>query len=489
MKLRLRFPLRFPLRFFVRLPMSLILLGGALAGCAGLPPTRGGDLPPPAAAVVTASAWQAPPPQAGAITDLAAWWSRFDDPMLLPLIESAQQASPSLASAAARIAQARAARAAAGAALGPQVNAAVVATHGRADPAAQVATSASAGVQAAWEIDLFGGGAATRNAAQARLAGAQAQWADTQIAVAAETAAAYTALRACEAQLAQSQIDAASRAETSRISELSARAGLLAPASAALTRASAAQGRSLVTSQRASCDTLVKGLVALTAIGESALRSRLAPRTAQLPQSAPIVPALLPAALLAQRPDIFGAAQAVVAAAADQRATDVQRLPRLSLAGSIGLLGVSTSRGSSEGSTWSLGPLQVTFPIFDGGTRAANSSAARAAYDEAVALYQARVRQAVREVEETLVVLQDTAARSDDATVAAVGFEASFRAAEERFKGGLGSSFELEDARRSAVAAAAALIELQRQRATAWITLYRVLGGGWNDKTLPSDKS
>lgn len=474
--------------FRPRLVSSLILLGGALAGCAGLPASRSGDVPPPAAAAATASAWQAPP-QAGPATDLAAWWSRFDDPLLLPLIEAAQQVNPGVVSAAARIAQARAARVAAGAALGPMVNAAGVATQGRADPAAPVATSLSAGVQAAWEIDLFGGVASARNAAQARLAGAQAQWADTRIAVAAETALAYTALRACEAQLAQSRIDAASRAETSRISELSARAGLLAPASAALTRASAAQGRSLVTSQRAACDTLIKGLVALTAIDELGLRSRLAARTAQLPQSTPIVPASLPAALLEQRPDLVSAAQAVAAAAADRRSVDVQQLPRLSLAGSIGLLGMSTSRGSSQGSTWSLGPLQVTFPIFDGGTRAANSGAALAAYDEAVALYQARVRQAVREVEETLVALQDTAARSDDAKVAAEGFEASFRAAEARFKGGLGSSFELEDARRTAVAAAAALIELQRERASAWITLYRVLGGGWSDKSMPSDKT
>ena len=64
--------------------------------------------------------------------------------------------------------------------------------------------------------------------------------------------------------------------------------------------------------------------------------------------------------------------------------------------------------------------------------------------------------------------------------VAAEGFERSYRAAESRFRGGLASLFELEDARRTAVAAQSALIDLQRERVAAWISLYRALGGGWS---------
>ena len=85
----------------------------------------------------------------------------------------------------------------------------------------------------------------------------------------------------------------------------------------------------------------------------------------------------------------------------------------------------------------------------------------------------------MREVEDALVALHSTAARGDDARTAADGFERSYRAVESRYRGGLASLFELEDARRSAVAAQAALIELQRERVAAWISLYRALGGGW----------
>lgn len=96
-----------------------------------------------------------------------------------------------------------------------------------------------------------------------------------------------------------------------------------------------------------------------------------------------------------------------------------------------------------------------------------------------MALYRSRLRTAVREVETALVQLDSSAARSEDARIAVEGYEASFRAAEARYRGGLASLFELEDARRSAAQARSQWVELQRERVAAWISLYRALGGGW----------
>ncbi|WP_428582343.1 TolC family protein, partial [Piscinibacter sp.] len=201
----------------------------ALAGCASL------DAAAPATPAAPAAAqWQAPLPAADPGAELRQWWQQFDDPLLPRLIAAAQAASPTLADARARIEQARAARVAGGAALGPTLDANAQAARGRFDLATPVGTSAGASLQAAWEIDLFGGVRAGRDAAQARLEGAQASWHDARISVAAETASAYLALRACEAQLAQTELDAASRAETARLTELSAKAGFQAPASADL---------------------------------------------------------------------------------------------------------------------------------------------------------------------------------------------------------------------------------------------------------------
>jgi outer membrane protein TolC len=195
-------------------------------------------------------------------------------------------------------------------------------------------------------------------------------------------------------------------------------------------------------------------------------------------QDAPRVPERA-GEVLAQRPDLYIAEHDLAAASADVSQARAQRLPRVSLSGSLSAARFESGGLSGNGSLWSIGPLAVSLPLFDGGTRAANVDAARARYDEAASTYRAKLRGAVREVEEALVQLQSTASRSEDARIAAEGFDASYRAADARFRGGLASLFDLEDARRSATQAHSQLIELQRERVGAWIALYRALGGGW----------
>ena len=130
--------------------------------------------------------------------------------------------------------------------------------------------------------------------------------------------------------------------------------------------------------------------------------------------------------------------------------------------------------------TWSIGPLALTVPIFDAGQRAAQVDAASARYEEAVAAYRGAVRQAVSEVEQALVRLDSTAARSTDARRAADGYRRSFDGTEARWRAGLASLVELEDARRTALASDTALVALEQERMAAWIALYRAAGGGWD---------
>ncbi len=480
--------MRTPFYSAARAPALACLVAALwLSGCAHAPQPGQvvSDTPMPAA-------WQAPLPHNGRLADLSQWWQRFNDPLLVHLVDEGQRLSPTLAAAQSRIAQARAAYTAAGGAMLPQLNGTASLVRGRQDLTLPLGTQASAGLQAAWEIDLFGAARAGRNAAQARFEGAQAGWHEARVSVAAEVAGGYLGLRACEAQLAQTETDARSRAETSRLTELSAKAGFQAPAFAALARASAAQGQMQLTSLRAQCDLAVKALVALTGIDEPGLRRQLASGTAQLPEPAALAPQGLPADLLSQRPDLHAAGRELVAASADVSQAQAARLPRITLAGSVGRTRIETGAGTFSGNTWLLGPLAVTLPIFDAGIRRANVDAARARYDEAAATYRARLRGAVREVEEALVQLQSTAARGDDARIAAEGFDASLRASDSRFRGGLGSLFELEDARRSSAQAQSTLIDLQRERAAAWIALYRALGGGWSatdDPTAPQARA
>lgn len=442
------------------------------------------------AASATAAAADATAPSTAASTQAAAhlhrWWQQFDDPVLLALIDAGQAANPTIATAAARIEQARAARTAAAAALIPFVNAGASASTGRADLANPRFSVASASLQAGWEIDLFGAGRAAADAAQARLEASQAGWHDARISVAAEIADTYVTLRGCEALAVQTEADVRSRAETARITALAVDAGMMAPASAALARASAAQGRSLLAAQQAQCTQLLKALVALSAIDEPTLRAQLAPGQARLPLPATIDVQRVPGQALAQRPDLVAAERQVLAAADDTARAQAQRYPRIGISGSIGPGYLRALDNSSTGNQWLLGPLQITLPLFDGGALAAGVVAARARYDEALSAYRAAVRAAVREVEAALVTLAATAQREADLRVAVDGFEASLLATDARFRGGLGSLFELEEARRSLLLARSSLVELQRERVSAWIALYRALGGGWSPADAPA---
>jgi outer membrane protein, multidrug efflux system len=448
---------------------GLLLL---LAACAvPRPPGSVAGDPPPR--------WYASLPHGGTLADLRHWWQQFQDPLLAEMVEAAQVASPDVATAGARIAEARSARVSAQAAMLPSVDGNVSATRGNAQSGVPLSTIAQAGLQTAWEIDLFGGLGARSDAALARLAGAEAGWHEARVAIAAETATTYVDLRTCERQLAIALNDEASRAETARLTALSAEAGFTAPAVSAQARASAAEGAARSKQQRGQCELTVKALVALTGMAEPALRQKLAePWTEPAGFTLAALPAV-PAELLAQRPDVYRFEREVEAASADVGAARADRYPRLTLSGQIAAGVVHAGGRTLDAQTWAIGPLALSLPVFDAGRRAAAEDAATARYEEATKLYAARVRQAVREVEEALVNLQTARERSDDVRTAVEGYRASFVGTESRYRSGLGSLIDLEDQRRVLLVAENAQVLLQRDRLAAWIALYRAVGGGW----------
>ncbi|MCW8175290.1 efflux transporter outer membrane subunit [Verminephrobacter aporrectodeae] len=436
--------------------------------------------PPATVAASVPAAWNAPLPHQGSLQDLSRWWTQLGDPLLVELMAAAQDLSPDLAQARARIAQARAVQVASRADLGPSLDAQAKAGRGFNEQLGHVASTAQAGLATNWELDLFGANAAAETAAGQRLAGAQALWHEARVSVAAEVAQQTSSLRSCLEQFDLAERDAHSRAETERLSALSERAGFTAPATAALARASAAQAQARAAQQRMQCDVGFKVLVALTGWQEPALRARLAAAPGGPAPDALFALAALPAQVLAQRPDVYHAEREVAATSAELGQAQAQRYPRLALSGSISAAWLRNAGATTDLGTWSIGPLTLSLPLFDGGRRAAQTDAARARYDEAAALYRARVRQAVSEVEQALVRLASTAERNASARTAAEGYRASFAATESGWRAGLTSLLELEDARRNAFAAEDALIALRNERQLAWIALYRAAGGGWD---------
>ncbi len=469
----------------MRLPdlLSIGCVALGLAGCALTPAQRSAvpTLEPPAQ-------WQAPLPHQGDVTDLARWWQSLGDPLLTDLLDAAQQASPSLASARSRVIQSRAVLSQARAALGPTLDGSANLARGNTQAGTPAITTLQAGVQASWEFDLFDANRLASDAAQARLASAQAAWHDARVLVAAELASQYFSQRACEQQRRIALADARSRQETARLGDLSLKAGFSASGTAALARAAASEANARATRLGGACAQGVKALVALTGLPEAELTQRLAQAPLELAPQARINVAALPAQTLAQRPDVFGAQRDVAAASADIGSTQAQRYPRLSLSGSIGALHYQMAGSSGDTATWSIGPLALSVPLFDGGRQDARASAAQARYEESVALYRARVRQAVREVEQALVALQSSAERAADADAAEAGYRDWLSATEARYQAGLASLVELEDARRTRLAAADALVALRLERIQAWIDLYRAAGGGWTTSAAGADQ-
>ncbi|MBC7444050.1 MAG: efflux transporter outer membrane subunit [Polaromonas sp.] len=463
--------------------MAVLLLAGCAAGA------------PPAPSAVSAPVplqWQAALPHQGSVTELGQWWRQQGDPLLAEVVAAAQAVSPTVAASRSRIEQARAARTAAGAALLPALDASASLSRGRAQQATAggnvpVVTVAQAGLQAAWEIDLAGGSRASLEAAAQRLLGADALWHSARVSVAAEAASLYTGLRSCRELAGVTQRDADSRQETARLSALSTQAGFTAPSADALAWASAAEARGRSLRQSAQCELDLKALVALSGIAEPDLRQKLAPVQVQPAQEAMFSIAPIPAEVLAQRPDVFSAGREVAAASADIGSAEAARYPRLGLGGSIGAASLRAGGATVSLDTWTIGPLALSLPLFDGGRRSANVEAARARYEEAAALYRTSVRQAVREVEEALVNLQSSTARQGDADAAVAGYRAAFAGTEALYQGGLASLPQLEDARRSLLAAQTGRVALQQERKAAGVALYRALGGGWSPALAPLD--
>ena len=451
--------------------VSVSVCAVALAACSL-------TMPPP---LVTAPApvdWNAPLPHGGSLTDLREWWKAQNDPILVALIDGAQALSPTVAVALNRVETARANEATAQAALLPSVTAGLSAGRSVSLPATPAATSTAVTLQTSWEIDVFGAARVARAAAAGQTQGSQAQWHDARVSVAAEVANIYYALAHCWKVHALAEQDLASRQRSRDISARSLQAGMLAPAAYAQVQAEVAQSQLRLIQQTSQCDLQTKALVALSGEDEALVRSVM--RALVLPDDLTgFSVTRIPAQALVQRPDVFAAEHDVALASAQIGRAKARRWPGLSLGGSIGALRYGSAGVDTDITTWSFGPLALTLPVFDAGQRAALVDAATADYVAAVTSYRAKVRQAVREVEEALVVLDSTVQREADTRAVLDARLQNLGAAQNRERTGLASTLEVEEARRAVLAAQADVLALQLERKRAWVALYRAAGGGW----------
>ena len=338
----------------------------------------------------------------------------------------------------------------------------------------------NAGLDALWELDLFGFNQSLTDAARAREAQASALLGDVATTVSAEVATIYLSLRTSQMLEAIYAQDSAATAQTASLTNLKIKAGFEAQANAGLAEGDAAESANRLIAQREQTALFVKALVTLTNQNEAGLRAilKLDATPSALPAPTQFKVETVPAQLLNQRADVAAAAANVMAASADFRASQADQYPRISLLGNIGLGRITTSGSTTNNRTWSVGP-SITLPILDAGKRQAATDAARARTDVAQANFEQVALRAVQETEEGLVRLDSATARAKTAQDAVRGYVSYLEGAQLRHKNGLASLLELAQAQRTTVAANAALLQVQRERVHAWIALYKALGGGW----------
>ncbi|WP_332879403.1 efflux transporter outer membrane subunit [Massilia sp. S19_KUP03_FR1] len=461
----------------LRWPAALTLTAAALAltGCALQQPYQAPPMP-------VAAQWYAPTPHQGSTQALVDWWSGFDDPVLAQLVALAEADSPTLARALAQIDTARATVLASGGAAWPAVTGSASVTRSNQTGAVDVNNASSSaitrkgGLDASWEIDLFGKARSSRESAQAQLQARVDDWHDARVSLGAEVADDYVQYRACRLLVSAYRRAAASQEQTVLSTRAAVRAGLSTGADGYLAEASVARAATTAAQQEAACDDLVKSLVAVTGVDETALRAMVArPGAPALPAPGGFQVSSLPADLVRQRPDLAAAERTLAANYAAIGQARADRLPSLTLSGAIS---ASAAHTGSPGTLWSFGP-SLSIPLFDAGTRRAAVDSAVAAYALQLATYRSAVRNAVRDVEQALVALNGAALQSEQAARSADQYRRYATAIETSWGAGLDSLLTLEDARRTAITAETTLIGLQRDRVRYWIALYKAVGGGW----------
>ena len=430
--------------------------------------------------------WSAPLLQAhrGEVAELNNWWASFKDPLLSELITAAQNENPNVQAAAARIDQSRANLRSASAGSLPSVDASLTAGKRSGTPSS-VRNTPAIGIDANWEIDLFGAVTRSKNIAQLQTEAAQGAWHDARVSLGAEVALIYVQLKTCEQTAAIQQLDVSSQSKTLALTEKKVSAGFSAPAEASLLRANVASAQSQLIATQSDCAALINALSYLSGISVQSISAKSNAQLGVLPKPAEFDIPSVPAQLLMQRPDLVSAERQLAAATQDIGLAVAGQYPRIVLNGTVG---TTTARLIGEGRekpTWQFG-INIDWAIFDAGRRAAAVDGAKARFAEQQALTQIKVASAVRDVQDALIRLAAANQREANANTATKDFEAFLAAAQTRWNVGIGTLLELEEARRLSMGAKLALIQLERERLSQWINLYKSVGGGWDLNTSPS---
>jgi len=454
-----------------------------LAGCSFIPTYERPAAPVPAS--FAAEAQPAVPANANLAADTE-WQAFFKDARLKRLIDLALQNNRDMRVAVLNIEQTRAKLQVARADELPTVNAGMAGTRG---PVASGAISSTytAGLSVtAYELDFFGRVRALSQAAQAQLLGTEEARKTVQMALIASVANTYLGLLADDELLKVTRETLVTRQESLRLTQLKFD-------NEAASKLELSQAQSLLEGAKVALAQLTRQRTqdenALVLLLGQTLPTDL---PAGLPLAAqglmPDLPTGVPSELLTRRPDIRQAEQQLLANNASIGAARAAFFPRITLTGSAGVASSDLDKLFTNGtSAWTFVP-QLLMPIFDAGRNKANLEAAKVNRDIAIAQYEKAIQSGFREVADALAGRATLGEQLSAQTAQLQAEQTRMMLTDMRFKHGAANAFDVLDAQRSLFATQQAVVQVQAQQVQNLVTLYRVLGGGWTDRSAQENK-
>jgi len=453
-----------------------LILGGCAVGPdyqAPAPNTLG--VPSTYAPPVTNPAGSATAAPAG---DLSGWWRQFDDPLLTDLIARATASNLQIAESVARLAQARESLVQARGDLFPSLSGSAGATRNftRTSHISTGDTQLSLGLDASWQIDLFGGLTRGVQAARADAAAARFDLEGVRTSVAGEVATNYI-----EARLEIARSTLRTQDDNLEIAGWRVQAGLVSSLDAEQARAQRAQTAATIAGIETAYLQSVNRLSVLTGQAPGALRTEMQ-ATQPIPHGPDRIAVGIPADTLRRRPDVRSAEQQLAAATARIGVAKAALFPALSITGNInspaarvGGLGDLLTGGLFAG---------ITQTIFDAGRRSSQVRSARAGADLAFASYRQTVLSGLEDVENAIQALEAAKARQAELEVALDASNNAAIYARSQYRSGLIDFLTVLQSEQALLSARDQLASARADQTLALVQLYLALGGGWQPETI-----
>jgi multidrug efflux system outer membrane protein len=415
------------------------------------------------------------------------WWRIYEDVDLEKIIDEAFAGNADLVVAAARVDEARGILGEAQSFLLPTLDAQGSASRQQISTRTAVAppgipreySTYRGTLNLSYEVDLFGRLRSGAEAARAELAASEAARDAVRLALAAQVAKSYFALRSFEQQVLLTRETLSLREDSLRLQRRRRQAGVIGDYELRQLEAEAAAARAQLPGLEQAREREEAALLVLLGRNpREVFEAQLRTKEVQDEQpGAPAVPSGMPSQLLLRRPDLVEAERRLAAANARVAVARAEVFPSIALTAALGSESAALSNLFSGGAALWTVAAAITQPIFSGGRTEARTAAAEARERAVLAQYQQAIRNAFGEVRTALVA--QTRARESYAAESerAAALAETLRLARLRYDNGIASQLEVLDAERGLLAARVARLEALRAHRAAVADLFRALGG------------